>query len=59
LEACGALIGRAETIKRLTRSLVLDDSLIKAELGWKPMISFAQGLADTIRWYESLEAGAD
>lgn len=54
LEACGAAIGRQETIKRLTRSLELDDSAIRAELGWRGARTFSAGIADTAKWYEAL-----
>jgi dTDP-glucose 4,6-dehydratase len=30
----------------------IDCSKIKRELGWKPQIPFADGLRDTIRWYQ-------
>jgi dTDP-glucose 4,6-dehydratase len=29
----------------------LDDSKIRAELGYEPQVSFEQGLADTVAWY--------
>ncbi len=54
LESCGALIGRAETIKRLTRSLELDDRAIRLELGWRPAQTFDAGIAQTARWYQGL-----
>lgn len=31
----------------------LDDSRIRAELGYAPLITFEQGLADTVRWYRA------
>lgn len=34
------------------RRYAVDFSKIKAELGWKPLISFEQGLAETVRWYQ-------
>lgn len=54
LEACGALLGRGEMVKRLTRSLELDDSAIRAELAWRPACTFEAGIAQTARWYRSL-----
>ncbi len=51
LEAAGTFLGRGETIKRLTRSLELDDSAIRETLGWRPVKTFEEGLADTARWY--------
>ncbi len=55
LEACGAVIGRGETVKRLTRSLELDSSAIQAALGWRAVRTFQAGIADTVRWYRSLD----
>lgn len=52
LEAGGKLLGREETVKRLTRSLELDDSAIRAELGWRPVCSFEAGVAKTAQWYQ-------
>jgi nucleoside-diphosphate-sugar epimerase len=52
LEAGGALLGRAETVKRLTRSLELDDRAIRAELSWQPPSTFEGGIGQTARWYE-------
>lgn len=52
LEAGGALLGRGETVRRLTRSLELDDRAIRRELGWQAPCSFAAGLAATARWYQ-------
>jgi nucleoside-diphosphate-sugar epimerase len=52
LEAAGALLGRAETVKRLTRSLELDDSAIRAELLWRPPATFEDGIGRTARWFE-------
>jgi dTDP-glucose 4,6-dehydratase len=33
------------------RRYLLDSSKIEAELGWKPEISFAEGLSETVQWY--------
>lgn len=33
------------------RRYLLDHSKIERELGWRPHIGFAEGLAETIRWY--------
>jgi nucleoside-diphosphate-sugar epimerase len=54
LEGCGALLGRGEMVKRLTRSLELDDSAIRAELAWRPACTFEVGIAQTARWYQGL-----
>ena len=36
--------------RRLTRSLEIDDSALRGELGWQPRATLAQGLAETARW---------
>lgn len=33
------------------RRYLLDSSKIRAELGWKPLVDFADGLPETVRWY--------
>lgn len=38
-------------MRKLTRSLVLDDSALRAGLGWRPLFSLEQGLAATAEWY--------
>ena len=58
LEAFGMLLGRGETVKRLTRSLELDDSAIRTELGWRGPCSFDDGVVATVRWYRSLSRQA-
>ena len=35
------------------RRYAIDCSKIENELGWRPAVSFAQGLRDTIAWYQS------
>lgn len=54
LEAAAALLGRGAEARRLTGSLQVDSSRIRRELGWRPPISLAQGLAETARWYRGL-----
>ena len=54
LEACGAMLGRGETVKRLTRSFELDDRAIRRELGWQAICTFDAGIAATARWYNGL-----
>jgi len=36
--------------RRLTRSLEVDDSALRGELGWQPRSTLAQGLAETALW---------
>ncbi|HYD77486.1 dTDP-glucose 4,6-dehydratase [Ramlibacter sp.] len=33
------------------RRYAIDDSKIAAELGWKPAVTFEQGIRDTVQWY--------
>ncbi|HVC25334.1 MAG TPA: dTDP-glucose 4,6-dehydratase [Acidimicrobiales bacterium] len=37
------------------RRYLLDSSKIRAELGWAPEIDFAEGIANTVRWYRENE----
>jgi nucleoside-diphosphate-sugar epimerase len=39
--------------RRLTRSLEVDDSAIRSELGWRPPFSVEEGLRATAGWYRS------
>jgi len=39
------------SLRRLTRSLEVDDSAIRRELGWRPPYTFEQGLRATVDWY--------
>lgn len=57
LELCGAAVGRTETIKRLTRSLELNDHAIRMELGWRPVQTFEAAVLETARWYQELKPG--
>jgi nucleoside-diphosphate-sugar epimerase len=41
-------------LKRLTRSLDVDDRALRADLGWRAPYTFTQGLAETARWFKSL-----
>ncbi len=52
------LVGRPRTLKRYVpdrpghdRRYLLDHSKLARETGWRPSISFASGLADTVEWY--------
>jgi nucleoside-diphosphate-sugar epimerase len=40
-------------LRRLTRSLEVDDSAIRQELGWRPPYTFEQGLRITAEWYRA------
>ena len=40
-------------VRRLTRSLEVDDSAIRRELGWQPPYTFEEGLRLTAEWYRA------
>jgi len=40
-------------LRRLTRSLEVDDSAIRRELGWQPPYTFEEGLRLTAEWYRA------
>jgi dTDP-glucose 4,6-dehydratase len=53
-----ATLGKPESLKAIVpdrpghdRRYLLDSSKIRTELGWKPMIEFESGLANTVQWY--------
>src|SRR5437868_6265366 len=57
------LIGKPKSLIRYVqdrpghdRRYAIDCSKIERELGWRPTIAFAEGLADTIRWYKENQA---
>ena len=54
LEACGAGWDRVERVddrKGHDRRYSIDSTRISAQLGYRPRMDFATGLADTVRWY--------
>ena len=53
LRAAAALTGRSAEVARLTGSLVVDNSRIRRELGWRPPYSLEEGLAGTTRWFRA------
>jgi nucleoside-diphosphate-sugar epimerase len=48
-----ALAGRRAQAERLTGSLQVDATLLTRELGWRPRVTLAQGLAETARWFRA------
>jgi dTDP-glucose 4,6-dehydratase len=57
------LTGKPESLKSIVadrpghdRRYLLDSSKLRSELGWEPSIAFDDGLADTVRWYETHRA---
>ena len=51
-----ALLELAPLLKKLTRSLEVDDGPLRRELGWSPPFSFEGGVRATAQWYR--ERGA-
>jgi dTDP-glucose 4,6-dehydratase len=54
LQACGAGWERVVTVadrEGQDRRRALDDELIRRELGYRPRVDLAAGLAETVRWY--------
>ncbi len=61
--ALGAALGRPARLfpfppvllpaRKLTRSLVVDDSALRRELAWAPPHSFEEGLRFTAKWFQS------
>jgi nucleoside-diphosphate-sugar epimerase len=49
LRAMGFVTGRAAELDRLVGSLALDSSPISAELGWRPTVPPAEGLAAMVK----------
>jgi len=49
----GALAGRADDLTRLLDDLVVDSSKIRALLGWSPVFTLDEGLAQTAAWDRS------
>ena len=48
-----ALLGMIPGMKKIIRSLEVDDSAIRRDLDWRPPHSFEQGLRATADWYRS------
>ena len=48
-----ALLDLFPPVRSLVRSLEVDDSAIRRELGWRPPYTFEQGLCATAEWYRA------
>jgi nucleoside-diphosphate-sugar epimerase len=48
-----ALLELVPPMKKLTRSLEVDDRAIRAELEWRPPGTFEQGLRETVEWFRA------
>ncbi len=53
LRIAAVLLGRRGAAERLAGSLVVDASLVRTDLGWRPPYSMAQGLQETVKWYRA------
>ena len=51
LRFLGNLFNKRSAIARLTESLVIDDSKIRNELGWKPLYKLEDSMKETVDWY--------
>jgi UDP-glucose 4-epimerase len=51
LRGLAGLAGRADAAERLLGSLRVDDSAMRATLGWLPRVPLADGIAATCRWF--------
>ena len=50
----GTLLGRGDDVARLRDDLVVDRSKIRVVLGWSPVFSLDEGLAQTTAWYRTV-----
>lgn len=53
LNFAAILTGVINEVERLTGSLQIDASKIRSELAWCPPYTTAQGLSETVRWFQS------
>lgn len=51
IRAVARLVGRQDTLERLTGSLAIDSSKIQLTLDWHPPFQPEQGLRETVAWY--------
>lgn len=51
LRVAGRVTGQTDRVDRLLGSLEVDDSALRDGLGWRPPVSFEEGLAETAGWY--------
>jgi nucleoside-diphosphate-sugar epimerase len=49
-----SILGKGDTIRRLTSSLQVDSSRIRQILNWRPPYSFEEGIRKTVRWYSTI-----
>ena len=49
----GMIVGRGETVAKLSDPLTVDISKIRKTLEWRPPFSIHQGLAETVDWFRN------
>lgn len=54
LRLAATLAGQGAGFSSLTGSLQVDSSRIQRNLDWRPRFTFAQGMAETTRWYRKV-----
>ena len=55
IRAASAVLGHPNYIERLLKSMAIDDSAIRSDLGWTPPMSLDEGLRDTAKWMMETE----
>lgn len=53
LQLAARLVGRGDVAARLVTSLSVDDGATRSRLGWRPLVTLADGIAATCRWYRA------
>lgn len=51
LTISGMLLGKSQSVSRLTSSLYVDSSKLKNTLNWKPPFTFDEGIKKTVEWF--------
>lgn len=55
LRLAGRAAGRGDDVRRLTGNLAVDASRARDLLDWRPPFTLDQGLAETARWFKSMQ----
>ena len=59
LAAASKLLGQQGVWSKLAESLQVDISKARQQLGWQPVISLEQGLADSVDWYQKMHLASE
>jgi len=51
LVCMSSILGKDDTLQRLTSSLQVDSTRIREVLDWRPPFTFEDGIRQTVRWY--------